>query len=58
MKEIKDKWVKVRVSSSQKEQIEAYCERYEITTSEFMRLAFDYILNGVIHKEEESNERT
>lgn len=39
MKETKNEFIKVRVSSSEKEQIKSYCENHNITISELIRMA-------------------
>ena len=40
-KENKDCFVKVRVTKSERDQIEAYCEKHDLSISEFMRLAIE-----------------
>lgn len=47
-KENKDCYVKVRITKSEKEQIEAYCDKHGLSISEFMRLAIE----KQIHKEQ------
>lgn len=44
MKENKDIQIKVRVTKSEKELIEEYCELNELTVSNFLRLAIKEIL--------------
>ena len=45
-KDLKDIQIKVRVSKSEKEQIDAYCEAHDLTVSEFLRIAYQELLNG------------
>lgn len=40
-KENKDCFVKVRITKSERDQIETYCEKYDLSISEFMRLAIE-----------------
>ena len=40
-KENKDCYVRVRITKSEREQIEAYCDKYNLSISEFMRLAIE-----------------
>lgn len=39
MKEVKDCQVKVRITTREKEQILKYCEKHNMTVSEFIRFA-------------------
>lgn len=45
MKEIKDVSLKVRITSSDKEQIDKYCEANDIPVSQFVRMAIREVLN-------------
>ena len=40
-KEIKDCFIKVRITKSEREQIDAYCEKHDLTISELVRLALE-----------------
>lgn len=44
MKEVKDKKIEIRVTASEKERIAAYCEKYGIKISDFMRSAWERVL--------------
>ena len=46
MKENKDVQIKFRLTASQKEKIEKYCELSGLNVSQFLRLAVDEYLNG------------
>ena len=48
MKENKDIQIKVRVTATEKEMIERYCDANDLTISQFLRMA----INEVIQKEE------
>lgn len=41
MREVKDCFIKVRVSKSEKEKITAYCEKHDLTVSELIRRALE-----------------
>lgn len=45
MKENKEFQIKFRLTASQKEQIEKYCEANGLNVSQFLRLACEEILN-------------
>lgn len=40
-KEIKDCSIKVRITKSEKEQIDAYCDKHGLSISELIRLALE-----------------
>lgn len=44
MKEIKQFQLKVRVTSSEKDKIQKYCEEHNLTISDFLRVAANKIL--------------
>lgn len=44
MKETKDFSIRIRVSKSEKERIDAYCERYSMSISELIRRALEQYL--------------
>lgn len=44
MKEIKDIQIKVRITPTEKKQIEKYCEAHNLNTSDFLRMAFSRVL--------------
>lgn len=46
MKDNKDCQIKVRITASQKEQIERYCEISGLNVSQFLRLAIEEYLGG------------
>ena len=46
MKENKDCQIKVRITASQKEEIERYCEINGLTISQFLRMAMEETLGG------------
>ena len=46
MKENKTVQIKFRLTESQKEQVEQYCEAHDITISELMRQALNEYLGG------------
>lgn len=46
MKETKDLQIKVRITASQKAQIEEYCAASGLNTSQLVRLALEEILGG------------
>lgn len=43
MKETKDYQIKCRLTQKEKERVFEYCERHDITLSEFIRMACDRI---------------
>ncbi len=45
MKENKQENIKVRITPKEKERIVEYCETYNITISEFIRIAVSRMLN-------------
>ena len=46
-KENKDCYVRVRITKSERDQIEAYSEKHDLSISEFMRLAIEnYLRKG------------
>lgn len=49
-KETKDCQLKFRVTKSEKDRILAYCEKYGITLSEFLRDAYSRIINQEVNK--------
>ncbi len=46
MKENKEFQIKCRVTASQKEQLQKYCETAELSISEALRLAINELING------------
>ena len=44
MKEIKQFQLKVRVTNSEKDEIQKYCEEHNLTISDFLRVAANKIL--------------
>lgn len=44
MKERKDCQLKVRLTKTEKERVMAYCEKYDMTVSDFIRKAVDSYL--------------
>ena len=40
-KENKDCYVRVRITKSEQKQIEAYCDKYKLSVSDFVRLAME-----------------
>lgn len=44
MKELKDKQLKFRLTTADENKIKEYCEKHNMTISEFMRMACDKIL--------------
>jgi predicted DNA binding CopG/RHH family protein len=46
MKENKDTQIKVRITTSQKERLDKYCEASGLNLSQFLRMAINEILNG------------
>ena len=46
-KENKDCYVRVRITKSERDQIEAFCDKHNLSISEFMRLAIEnYLRRG------------
>ena len=41
MKEVKDQFIKVRITKSEKEKIISYCEKHDTTVSELIRRALE-----------------
>lgn len=50
MKEVKDIQIKVRVTKSEKEMIEAYCANNDLTVSTFLRLAINELMGKEVVK--------
>ena len=46
MKENKSEQIKVRITPTEKEKVQEYCEANAITISQFMRLAINELLGG------------
>lgn len=46
MKEIKDIQIKVRITPTEKEKIDGYCEDHNLTVSDFLRAAIIKQLKG------------
>lgn len=44
MKERKDIQIKVRVTATEKEQIERYCKANDLTMSQFLRMAIEEVI--------------
>jgi antitoxin component of RelBE/YafQ-DinJ toxin-antitoxin module len=50
IKEIKDTFIKIRITPSQKQEIQDYCDKYGLTVSEFIRTACMSKIEGVKSK--------
>ena len=55
MKEVKTTYLKVRVTASEKERIQQYCEEKGLTFSEFMRMLWTRAI--ALEKEEKNEQR-